>query len=914
MIFIDDHRPDKLPLLPCYSLEEVQVSRDGRDDYVRPRGHTEGGVKHWFGSIPYHFHFGSYLLGVIGLVVTMLVTFFWNGQGPYCLKYGCPIVTPLTLHQTWASPDWQSRLEGVWFFVVWFYFMPPLISGWLLYVCGFLNLAGLTPSKSATRHQVIKAFTIPPQETGGPLRHRHIHFRVVTKGRNPDLIQHTLEHNLNTVRPFIAEGLLFSPVVEIVTDHALPNIHTLEETGRAVGVTVREILVPPSYTCPQGSLYKARALHYANVVTLGLEEGGEGVNGESLENTGGRDSLHDQLEDGLFFGRGEGNGESRETHAAACNGDTPPVSNRKMSPGGLRKNLEGSREAERGGGGMDATQTERVVSCAASLSVTGRESEGGRGGIVDGGGILSSLRGSVTDDDLIVHLDEETKLTPQALQGLLSFYAERHIQYLDGAVRREEEIRQTPAWFLGKNAQRGVRRSVEDVTRGFDAIAQGIIVYGQERPVGSLAATLADSTRVLDDFTRFRLFFSLVGAPLQGMKGSFIAVPARYERNPRSEGDIDVAGCTFDVGPRSSITEDAAWALRLVERGVRIGFIRGILLEKSPFSFRDFVKQRGRWIQGLWKVALDSDGLKLSTRLPLLIAVSLYSLVPVNLILGHAFALYTFGTGTLGTLTWTGVFFQTTMQAMALWGYSFGAFHNLRPRNAETRVGRLCMQAEKVFLCILCGALVDVWLLMEAAGTLYAFSTWRTTSQGFHIVEKDFAGQTGSNNVLAAPPHEPKCQKQEQKNNRVWQPSAGEGRGDGAVRCSRGKREGSETSSAVSEAGRRETLPAAFAGGVPGFFENESLDVQGEGEVDGTQKVERKDQRDSQEMEKDGKTGVNGDSGSPTGLPSLQQRCSQPSSRSTSDAGLSSRPRTFRLAAVAEGEGPNVGGACFGQP
>ncbi len=120
-------------------------------------------------------------------------------------------------------------------------------------------------------------------------------------------------------------------------------------------------------------------------------------------------------------------------------------------------------------------------------------------------------------------------------------------------------------------------------------IGQGTIIYHG----GHWFFRGADAMRTGDDMGRFRLQYSL-GAPLFGMHGSFIVVRG-----------IDDARLSFDVGPRNSIAEDAAWALRAWAKGFRFAWVNGYLFEQPPQTVRDFVKQRSRWLIGIRLVLLD---------------------------------------------------------------------------------------------------------------------------------------------------------------------------------------------------------------------------------------------------------------------------------------------------------------------
>lgn len=81
-----------------------------------------------------------------------------------------------------------------------------------------------------------------------------LHIRIVTRGKNPNLVLDNAEHAVKVLRN--------TPIpedrwrVEIVTDNPLYISQRSE-------LPIVEILVPTDYVCPNGGKYKARALHYA---------------------------------------------------------------------------------------------------------------------------------------------------------------------------------------------------------------------------------------------------------------------------------------------------------------------------------------------------------------------------------------------------------------------------------------------------------------------------------------------------------------------------------------------------------------------------------------------------------------------------------------------------------------------------
>ncbi len=161
-------------------------------------------------------------------------------------------------------------------------------------------------------------------------------------------------------------------------------------------------------------------------------------------------------------------------------------------------------------------------------------------------------------EDWYLYLDEESAITPGMLAGVYRFIAR---------AERASQARK-PARLIG----------------------QGAILYQG----GAWFFRGADALRTADDLGRFRLQYAL-GAPLFGVHGSYILV----------RGDDD-RRLSFDVGPRLSLTEDAAWALRAWARGYRFGWVDGYLCEQPPQRVYDFVGQRARWLTGIRNVISDS--------------------------------------------------------------------------------------------------------------------------------------------------------------------------------------------------------------------------------------------------------------------------------------------------------------------
>lgn len=177
--------------------------------------------------------------------------------------------------------------------------------------------------------------------------------------------------------------------------------------------------------------------------------------------------------------------------------------------------------------------------------------------------------------DWIVHLDEETILTPNVVRGIINF-----------------------------------------VCKGKHEFGQGLITYANEEIVNILT-TLADTYRVADDMGKLRFQFLMLHRPIFSWKGSFVV--SKYI----AEKDV-----TYDHGPDGSVAEDCYFSMIAYSKGYTFDFIEGEMWEKSPFTLFDFLQQRKRWLQGIYLV-VHSSKIALSNKL--FLALSLYSWITIPL-------------------------------------------------------------------------------------------------------------------------------------------------------------------------------------------------------------------------------------------------------------------------------------------
>ncbi|KAK3602060.1 hypothetical protein CHS0354_008015 [Potamilus streckersoni] len=183
----------------------------------------------------------------------------------------------------------------------------------------------------------------------------------------------------------------------------------------------------------------------------------------------------------------------------------------------------------------------------------------------------------LTDQEWVVHLDEETILTRSSVYGIINF-----------------------------------------IKDGKADIGQGAISYANGEVLNWLT-TLADSIRLALDYGLFRFQLDVFHRPMFGFKGSYIVLKQCVEN--------DVG---LDFGPRGSIAEDIYFALLAWEKGYKFGFILGEMQEKSPFTCMDYIRQRRRWFVGQMFTALSRE-IPLYCKLCLILSLSCSIMMPISI-------------------------------------------------------------------------------------------------------------------------------------------------------------------------------------------------------------------------------------------------------------------------------------------
>jgi cellulose synthase/poly-beta-1,6-N-acetylglucosamine synthase-like glycosyltransferase len=131
--------------------------------------------------------------------------------------------------------------------------------------------------------------------------------------------------------------------------------------------------------------------------------------------------------------------------------------------------------------------------------------------------------------------------------------------------------------IVGEDTVLGIIDFIEN-NRG--EIGQGLIVYSNLYGK-NLLTSLADSIRSAGDVSVY--YFQILTGFVPWMHGSHVLMRADVE-----------SSIGWDFG--TTWGEDSLFGLEAQRRGYRISWLKGRLYEQSPFTVRDFLKQRRRWV------------------------------------------------------------------------------------------------------------------------------------------------------------------------------------------------------------------------------------------------------------------------------------------------------------------------------
>lgn len=267
-------------------------------------------------------------------------------------------------------------------------------------------------------------------------------------------------------------------------------------------------------------------------------------------------------------------------------------------------------------------------------------------------------------DDYILHMDEESHLTDRALMGIY------------------QHMYQKP-----DNIGQGMITYRRSLFRGFKEWRQTI-------------CALADTIRISDDLSRFRFSF-ILGNPIFGCKGSYLVMKTQIERD-----------VSMDMPPELCITEDASFAFNAFQKNIKFAFIEGELKEISPSNFTDFIKQRARWIKGLWLIVLHHK-CSIWRRIIIAIEIIAWAMMFLNIIAFVAFFALNKYPMPVGLAGINGFIFASYIFSYIYGGW-VGGYGYIVP--------------------ILGIILMPLYLLLETIGSLYGFMT--VGKRDFYIIKK----------------------------------------------------------------------------------------------------------------------------------------------------------------------------------
>jgi cellulose synthase/poly-beta-1,6-N-acetylglucosamine synthase-like glycosyltransferase len=254
---------------------------------------------------------------------------------------------------------------------------------------------------------------------------------------------------------------------------------------------------------------------------------------------------------------------------------------------------------------------------------------------------------------------------------------------------------------VGEDTILGIIDFIEN-SRG--EIGQGLIVYSNLYGK-NLLASLADSIRSSGDVSLY--YFQIMTGFVSWMHGSHVLI----------RSDIE-ASIGWDFG--TTWGEDSLFGLEAQRRGYRIRWLKGRLYEQSPFTIRDFLKQRRRWVFHSLDVLRRKTSVKVKTSYfySLLVWASGLLNLLIAILSIQSKALFPFNNSLI----------LLTAPIIASWisGYLVGLYLNTQPLGLPLR--KLALYS---VIALLGGS------LLEGIAVWYAIlSAVRMQNIGFEVIKK----------------------------------------------------------------------------------------------------------------------------------------------------------------------------------
>ncbi|ACS33091.1 glycosyltransferase family 2 protein [Thermococcus gammatolerans] len=293
-------------------------------------------------------------------------------------------------------------------------------------------------------------------------------------------------------------------------------------------------------------------------------------------------------------------------------------------------------------------------------------------------------------------------------------YKARALNYaLD--VRREEGYISDKTWIylmdeesiVGEDTILGIIDFIENEAKKGKLIGQGLIVYSNFWGK-NLLTSLEDSLRAGDDITRYKIQ-ARYGKVIVGIHGSHLLYRSDLE---------DIIG--WDFGEVRA--EDAYFGLLINKYFNKAwGWLKGKLYEQSPYSIKDFLKQRRRWLWGKLDILLKNKTVGVKYKLIQAIhLISWLSSLPSIII---TYINIAYPTPVHHKITSVAFGYSIATLSYLYWE---GSKLNLEPSNASSRLKRV--------LNILA---IPIIAPLEGLSAWYGLLTYRESKKkGFEVIRK----------------------------------------------------------------------------------------------------------------------------------------------------------------------------------
>lgn len=186
---------------------------------------------------------------------------------------------------------------------------------------------------------------------------------------------------------------------------------------------------------------------------------------------------------------------------------------------------------------------------------------------------------------------------------------------------------------------------------------------------------------------------------------------------------------SFENGLDGSVAEDCYFAMRAFSKGYTFNFIEGEMWEKSPFTLLDCLRQRKRWLQGIFLV-VHSRHIPMSCKF--FLSLSLYAWMTMPICLTNLVFATTYP---LPSSYWSN-FLSTFIGAASFYMYIFGVFKSFDP--ARYGLGRYSLLLVGALLTIPFNVIIEstavIWGLCSNKHQFYVVQKQLPTINGLNIV------------------------------------------------------------------------------------------------------------------------------------------------------------------------------------